>query len=1004
MVKKTVKSVIALILTAAMVFIPFAVTPEAADTADEITYQSYVRSRFNHILKVKYEEVRYGLKPNGSDARIYIKCREQAENIDTPQLPENTMSAVFMGWVSADGSDIVSFSYVQEGLYTLSMEKFKIEAESSVLKVAPGEFTYRFRVIVPVDPAGIRTVQLFANFADGTSEEFWRAKVYIPPYDENDFVDPLTKEKKTGDANGDYWVNNKDAVSLFRYVSGINETIDNECADVNADGKINNKDVTLIFRFASGLISSFNTDEKWRTVDMYDKDMYDSKTPVLLESDTYITQHFSINSSFDGITAWCPSWSDNVGNIRLSLYRYERSISSSMEESAIATKLYKDYTDNSWLSLSFTKQEPGDYLIVFSDPTDKVGVWLYPSDVSKSVFTANGLEQDGEIAMEIHVCGTEDPLFNKAVTGTGGIVPPEPEDSPAIKERDAMPDTWVAVDGLGRVLPTNEQTGDPKQDKYVGMFYWTWHVEHAKNYAPVNLQKICDENPDAITDHSHSVWNNIQSYYGCFWNEPIYGYYTTTDKWVLRKHAELLADAGVDVVIFDNTNGTLTWRQSYLTLLQVFRQAREDGVKTPKVSFILPFGDDNSAAIQLREIYQLVYRDTSYSELWFYWNEKPLMMSLTSGLNRANELDNEIYKFFTFRPGVPQYNGTSQTNTDKWGWLAKYPQAVYTDKNGLKQTTVGVAQNWSKEAGLTAMNGTNIFGRTYTSKGYDNRENAKLYGANFAEQWEFAIKRNVNFIFVTGWNEWIAQKQPTWQGVTNAFPDEFNDEFSRDIEPSKGDLKDHYYYQLVSYIRQYKGARAVPEPTAAKTIDLNGNISQWDDVGPYYVAYKGNTFDRDSDGYKTTHYTNTTGRNDIIGAKVSRDAENLYFMAECAQNITPYTDGKWMRLFIDTGDTDNNWEGFEYVLNRVSPTASVATLEKSTGGWNFSTVGAVSYKVDGKYLVVKIPKSYLGITGDKYTVNFKWNDNMQEEGDIMDFYSNGDTAPGGRFMYSYVVK
>ena len=56
------------------------------------------------------------------------------------------------------------------------------------------------------------------------------------------------------------------------------------------------------------------------------------------------------------------------------------------------------------------------------------------------------------------------------------------------------------------------------------------------------------------------------------------------------------------------------------------------------------------------------------------------------------------------------------------------------------------------------------------------------------------------------------------------------------------------------------------------------------------------------------------------------------------------------------------------------------------------------------YLVVKIPKSYLGITGDKFTVNFKWNDNMQNDGDVMDFYSNGDTAPGGRFMYSYVVK
>ena len=111
-----------------------------------------------------------------------------------------------------------------------------------------------------------------------------------------------------------------------------------------------------------------------------------------------------------------------------------------------------------------------------------------------------------------------------------------------------------------------------------------------------------------------------------------------------------------------------------------------------------------------------------------------------------------------------------------------------------------------------------------------------------------------------------------------------------------------------------------------------------------------------------------------------------------------------MRLFIDTGDSANSWEGFEYVVNRTSPTSAQATLERSTGGWNFETVGKVSYKVTGSALVIKIPKAYLGITTNTFTVNFKWNDNMQKDGDIMDFYSNGDTAPGGRFMYTYKVR
>ena len=968
-------------------------------------YQTAVTSKFRHIVKVSYDEVRYSLKPNGSDEKTGIMCGGKAENIDTPHLPTNTRCAIFWGWVSADGSDIISFTYVQQGnpAWSNTLVSFRLDAEEAVKAAGPGEFDYRFKIPVEVDPANITVVQLYANFADGTSEEFWRAYVHVPPFDESSFVDPLKAEKLAGDVNGDGKVNNKDVVTLFNHVSGGSLYVDPESTDVNGDGHVNNKDVVVLFKYVSGAITDLTGN--WRDADMYDKDKYDDKTAVQLEEGAYLAQHFAVNSRFDSISAWCPSWGNNVGNMRISLYKYERSIKASMNESVIATKLFTNYADNAWLKLSFAAQEPGDYLVVFSDASEKVGVWLYPSDVSKSLFYNDGIRTGGEVAMTIHVDGAKDPLFSQAKeSSVDGIVPPEPEDSPAITERDAMPDTWAATDGLGRVLPDNAQTGDPKSDKYVGMFYWTWHVEHAKNYKPVNLQNICDEYPEAITNHNHSVWQNISNYYGCFWNEPVYGYYTTTDKWVLRKHAELLADAGVDVVIFDNTNGTFTWRQSYMALLEVFQKAREDGVRTPKISFILPFGNDAYAATQLREIYQTAYKDSGYNELWFYWDGKPLIMSLNTGLNRSDPLDNEIYRFFTYRPGVPEYNGTSKTNTDKWGWLAKYPQAIYTDANGLKQTTVGVAQNWSKTAGLTAMNGTNIFGRTYTSKGYDTRENAKLYGANFAEQWEYALSKNVNFIFVTGWNEWIAQKQPTWQGVTNAFPDEFNDEYSRDIEPSTGDLKDHYYYQLVSYIRQFKGVRAVPEPTEAKTIDINGGISQWDGVGPYYIAYKGNTFDRDSDGYIGTHYTNTTGRNDIIGAKVSRDADNLYFMVECADNITSYTGKAWMRLFIDTGSSDRNWEGFEYVLNRVSPTSTQATLEKSTGGWNFSTVGKVSYKVNGKYLTVKIPKSYLGITGSTFTVNFKWNDNMQKDGDIMDFYSNGDTAPGGRFMYSYVVK
>src|SRR5690625_6950850 len=64
----------------------------------------------------------------------------------------------------------------------------------------------------------------------------------------------------------------------------------------------------------------------------------------------------------------------------------------------------------------------------------------------------------------------------------------------------------------------------------------------------------------------------------------------------------------------------------------------------------------------------------------------------------------------------------------------------------------------------------------------------------------------------------------------------------------------------------------------------------------------------------------------------------------------------------------------------------------------------VDIHIDKDFLVLKVPKKLLGIIGEEVDIEFKWNDNMQENGNIMDFYVNGDTAPGGRFNFVYKVR
>ena len=110
-----------------------------------------------------------------------------------------------------------------------------------------------------------------------------------------------------------------------------------------------------------------------------------------------------------------------------------------------------------------------------------------------------------------------------------------------------------------------------------------------------------------------------------------------------------------------------------------------------------------------------------------------------------------------------------------------------------------------------------------------------LYGHNVAEQWERVLREDPKFIFLTGWNEWFADRFDEFAGIRQPvmFVDEFDQEHSRDIEPMQGGHGDNYYYQMVSYIRRYKGARPLP-PVTPEPIQIDGRFDDWAAVGPEF--------------------------------------------------------------------------------------------------------------------------------------------------------------------------
>lgn len=567
----------------------------------------------------------------------------------------------------------------------------------------------------------------------------------------------------------------------------------------------------------------------------------------------------------------------------------------------------------------------------------------------------------------------------------------------------AGPETWAAEDALGRVVGSYPAV---RCHREVLLFYWTWHDEEDAPGSKVkNIANIVRDNPGAMQNGDLPCWKEGLSGNRFFWDEPLFGYYKTYDPWVLRKHAEMLAAVGVDAVFFDCTNGSITWDRSTEALMAAWDAARRDGLNVPKIAFMLPFAPTPDGLKSLRHLYERIYRPGRYPELWYRRDGRPCIMAYPDLLSDSDE-DRAIRGFFSFRPGQPDYvDGPSRD--DQWGWLENYPQHPYgrTASGGPELVTVGIAQNAcpATKGHCSAFNMPGAHSRSFTVRnGFDRRADAHLRGANFAEQWDRAYELGPEAVFVTGWNEWTAGMWTNWQAKPFSFVDEFDADRSRDIEPVKnwGDYGDVYYLQFADRVRKFKGIGRTPRPSAPKTIRLS-QPKDWEDVSPRYVDSRGDTVHRDSAGYCEMRYSDTSGRNDIVEAKTARDGERVYFMARTAAPLTPSADRAWMTLFIDSDRSrKTGWQGYDLVVNRVTPSGGKATVEQAAGGgWTWKKAAQADMSVQGDMLVLALPRALFG--DGPLAFEFKWGDNLRLEGDVMDFYVSGDTAPLGRFNFVF---
>lgn len=603
-------------------------------------------------------------------------------------------------------------------------------------------------------------------------------------------------------------------------------------------------------------------------------------------------------------------------------------------------------------------------------------------------------------------------------TGTGeSTSETNPPSTPAVER---VPDTRnlsaadysvyqiVGTDDFGRVISPVD--GKINKDRYVGMFFFLTLGQHANHTGIYDINKITYEGTNI---QAFSKYDTMITPVGSahFWGEPVFGYYNSEDPWVMRKQVEMLTMAGVDFLVLDTSNNVL-YDTVTAKLFSILKEYQDAGWNVPRVVYYLGTGANETV---LRQAYAAFYGNETYKSLWFTPNdpEKPMIIApsdLIAELQSNSTSNNHLANFFDFR--VTQWP-TEKLRENGAPWIDfKYPQ---TSQQGW--ISLSVAQHVTTNMTDTV----NSRGRGWTPT--EQKKNGKWDGVNDHENWRMNLNlqaqwntvlnmsesqkaTDARFVFLTGWNEWVAEKLRA--GIDNYFTcDTFNAEYSRDIEPSRSSgMKDYAYFLTVMNIHKDNYAPAVHYEYPVATPDISKDDTEvWSQSTAVYRDFTGECEDRNFKAMAgNTVYTDQSGRNDIDTVTILHDTEYLYFRITCTENITAYKTGDsgWMNLWIKTQNADGAlMGGYEYLINR-SVLGGRSEILRCRSEEDMQSVGEALVNIYGNVMIVRIPLSALGLTAEEYAFEFKVTDNVQDMiNDPLNLYCTGDTAPVGTFNFSY---
>lgn len=276
---------------------------------------------------------------------------------------------------------------------------------------------------------------------------------------------------------------------------------------------------------------------------------------------------------------------------------------------------------------------------------------------------------------------------------------------------------------------------------------------------------------------------------------PILGKYSSYDVSVIQKHEEWFEDLGVNWLLLDWSN--MLWTQpgwekhegatreledTTALLFKTYAQLASEGKHPPKLVIMLGLQNGGRVPNDTERLNGIIawtkanFLDKpEYKNLWLYDHGKPLLTILFNvGLScqQINARTSGIAApDWTVRWMGSQLQSTHVETCGFWSWMDGTIRQLVTSRDGDFEETVVTPSCFPIPKGWL-----------------DPRATGRDHGAPYLESWQVAFDTHPKFIQIHQWNEFAGQTEGQGFGPAHdVYGDEYNLEFSDDLEPTRLD-------------------------------------------------------------------------------------------------------------------------------------------------------------------------------------------------------------------------